>query len=48
MSEQFVMSLADSIALGLARQMGAKVVSSDHHEFDPVASSGDAEFSWIR
>lgn len=42
------MSLADSIALGLARQLGAKVVSSDHHEFDMVAASGDAEFAWIR
>ena len=29
-------SLADSVALGLAQQHNAHLVSSDHHEFDPI------------
>ena len=41
-------SLADSIALGLAQQLGARLVSSDHHEFDPIEQDGKIQFKWIR
>ena len=41
-------SLADSIALGLAQQHNAQLVSSDHHEFDPIERDGKARFRWIR
>ena len=42
------MSVADSFALALASQLDAHLVSSDHHEFDVVEESGDAQFYWIR
>lgn len=41
-------SLADSIALGLARQLQANLVTSDHHEFDAIDQSGDITFFWLR
>jgi predicted nucleic acid-binding protein len=41
-------SLADSVALGLAQQHSAYLVSSDHHEFDPIDRDGKARFWWIR
>jgi predicted nucleic acid-binding protein len=41
-------SLADSIALGLAQQLGAYLVTCDHHEFDPIDRDGQARFWWIR
>ena len=41
-------SLADSIALGLAKHLKAHVVSSDHQEFDPLERDGNAQFKWIR
>ena len=41
-------SLADSLALGLAQQFNAYLVSSDHHEFDPIDHDGKARFCWIR
>ena len=41
-------SLADSVALGLAQQLNAHLVSSDHHEFDPIDRNGKARFRWIR
>jgi len=41
-------SLADSVALGLAQQHNAHLVSSDHHEFDPIDHDGKARFWWIR
>lgn len=42
------MSVADSFALALARQLGASLVSTDHHEFDDVEKSGEARFFWLR
>jgi PIN domain nuclease of toxin-antitoxin system len=42
------MSVADSFALALANQLDAHLVSTDHHEFDPVDNSGDAKFFWVR
>ncbi len=44
----YKVSLADSIALGLARQNHARLVTSDHHEFDPIDAADDAQFLWIR
>jgi len=44
----FRISLADAIALALAETLGAAVVTSDHHEFDPLESNGTARFIWIR
>lgn len=41
-------SLADSIALGLAQSMGAHLVSTDHHELDQVARDGKMQFHWLR
>lgn len=41
-------SLADSVALGLAQQLNAYLVSCDHHEFDPIDRDGQARFWWIR
>lgn len=41
-------SLADSFALALAETLNAAVVTSDHHEFDPLEANGTARFIWIR
>jgi len=42
------MSLADSIALGIASVSGYFVVTADHHEFDAVEKSETIKFLWIR
>lgn len=44
----YKVSFADSIALGLAKLHKAHLVTSDHHEFDPIDAAGDAKFLWIR
>lgn len=41
-------SLADAIALGLAKSLDAELASGDHHEFDPIAARGEVRFIWIR
>lgn len=41
-------SLADSIALGLAKMKNAFVISSDHHEFDVIERKNLMKFCWIR
>jgi PIN domain nuclease of toxin-antitoxin system len=41
-------SLADSIALALAQQLRARLISSDHHEIDPIEKAGDVKMKWIR
>ncbi len=41
-------SLADSVALGLAQQLNAYLVTSDHHEFDPIDQDSKVQFLWIR
>lgn len=41
-------SLADAIALALAKSLNAPVASSDHHEFDLIEANGVARFIWIR
>lgn len=42
------MSVADSFALALAKQLDALLISTDHHEFDAVEKAGDVEFFWLR
>jgi len=44
----YKVSVADFFALGLAKENGAIMVSSDHHEFDIIENSKELEFSWIR
>ncbi|MCB1132265.1 MAG: PIN domain-containing protein [Verrucomicrobiae bacterium] len=44
----FRISLADAFALALAHTLNAAVATSDHHEFDPLESSGTTRFIWIR
>jgi predicted nucleic acid-binding protein len=44
----YKMSLADSIALAEASVKGALLVTSDHHEFDPVEKAENIKFLWIR
>ncbi|MCP4662250.1 MAG: type II toxin-antitoxin system VapC family toxin [bacterium] len=41
-------SLADCFALALAIQKKAPLVTSDHHEFDPVAEAGLSPIHFIR
>lgn len=41
-------SLADSVALALARTKGARLATSDHHEFDSIEKQGEVSFLWIR
>lgn len=48
LKKNYKVSLADSIALGFAKENQARLVTSDHHEFDPIDEAGDAKFLWIR
>ncbi len=41
-------SLADSVALALAKSRQTQLVTSDHHEFDILDKRGDVSFLWIR
>ncbi len=41
-------SLADSIVLGEASVLNAKVLTSDHHEFDVIEQNERINFLWIR
>ncbi len=41
-------SLADSIALGMADVIGATLVSSDHHEFEPLVQDKVLDVLWFR
>ena len=42
------LSLADCFALALALRTGATLVTSDHHEFDPIAALGLCPMVFIR
>ncbi|MCB1192672.1 MAG: PIN domain-containing protein [Leptospiraceae bacterium] len=44
----FKVSVADSLALGLAEKLNGVLVTSDHHEFDSIENSGKIRFLWIR
>ena len=41
-------SYADAFVLALAYGTGASVVTTDHHEFDPIAQTGQVKFYWLR
>jgi predicted nucleic acid-binding protein len=41
-------SLADCFALALANDLGAKLLTSDHHELDALAATGRFEIVFIR
>ena len=41
-------SLADCFAIARANREEAKVSTSDHHEFDPIADQGICEVEFIR
>ena len=44
----YKISFADSFVLATATLNNAKVITSDHHEFDVIEESGDMAFEWIR
>jgi PIN domain nuclease of toxin-antitoxin system len=41
-------SLADCFALTLAHRLGSPLLSSDHHEFDPIVDAGICPITFIR
>lgn len=41
-------SLADCFAIALSRRMNAELITSDHHEFDPIAEKGICTIKFIR
>lgn len=41
-------SLADCFAIALANRNGARVVTTDHHEFGPIKEQGICEVEFIR
>lgn len=41
-------SFADCFVLAVAKLQNAKVITSDHHEFNAVEQSGEVKFEWIR
>lgn len=45
---RYKVSFADSFVLATAKVNSAKVLTSDHHEFDEVEKTGDIMFEWIR
>ena len=45
---RYRMSLGDSFVLATAKEHNAKIVTSDHHEFDIVEKSENINFLWIR
>ena len=45
---EWEVSLADAFALGLARLMEGKLISTDHHELDVIDESGLIQFYWLR
>ena len=44
----YKISLADSIALAEAITRDAKLVTTDHHEFDSIDQKNELSFYWIR
>jgi len=41
-------SVADAFALATAKLNNAILVTSDHHEFDPIEAASELSFLWIR
>ena len=45
---KYKVSVADAFALATAKLQDATLVTSDHHEFDPIDAAGELRFLWIR
>lgn len=41
-------SFADAFALALAERLSIPLVTTDHHEFDPIEEKGHFQFVWLR
>jgi predicted nucleic acid-binding protein len=41
-------SLADCFGIALAQELGGEIVTSDHHEFDPLVPLGIVTINFIR
>jgi predicted nucleic acid-binding protein len=41
-------SFADAFALALSERLHIPLVTTDHHEFDPVEQKGHFRFLWLR
>jgi predicted nucleic acid-binding protein len=41
-------SFVDAFALGLAERLHVPLVTTDHHEFDPIEWRGRIQFLWLR
>jgi hypothetical protein len=41
-------SLADCLAMALTNRLGGTLLSSDHHELDPIAAVGVCPITFIR
>ncbi|MDR1829613.1 MAG: PIN domain-containing protein [Candidatus Fibromonas sp.] len=44
----YKISLGDSFVLATAKLQNAKIISSDHHEFDIIEKQENINFLWIR
>jgi uncharacterized protein len=44
----YKISLGDSFVLATAKLHNAKIISSDHHEFDVIEKQENVNFLWIR
>ncbi len=44
----YEISMADSLALGLARKLGATLLTADRHEFEEIARAGVVKIKFIR
>ena len=45
---KYSISLADSVALGIASVRSIEIVTADHHEMDVVEGHEPIQFKWIR
>jgi predicted nucleic acid-binding protein len=41
-------SFADAFALALTERLQVPLVTTDHHEFDPIERKGHLQFLWLR
>ncbi|HJY82158.1 MAG TPA: PIN domain-containing protein [Candidatus Binatia bacterium] len=41
-------SFADAFALALSERLSIPLVTTDHHEFDPIEQKGHFRFLWLR
>ncbi len=44
----YKMSYADTFVLASAKELGSKIITTDHHEFDIVSHDSDLDFYWLR